>query len=384
MALLGSIFAVFGRFAGKLLNAVLGWATLLLFGKVSGSKQTVLLLVALGSLLWVVTLLGILIPDIGTFMLAFVPVPDFIDENWVRLAMLGLAIVIPLVIGAAAIFLTEAERRPKRGGLVVGVLRGYPFTLVLALTIVVLGGVALVRKLRSLSKRWEDAHVPVVVKPGGYDGVLEALEEVLDRAGLDVTRKPAPAVVSLPPRLLDKVAGRALGGLVPDRLMLLAGRELEVLVYPSDVAISGTKAATARARAAIASRLTDTPAYMTTSAEAQHVEDLIRDAVGDADDRDRQSVQARVARLRAIDVVLARLTVPFDEWETVYRQRLQVERDLLSGEAEELDARAADDRREEAQRAPTADRVVALGTAAVIALDALVQAARLTRSRSRR
>ena len=124
MALLGSIFAVFGRFAGKLLNAVLGWATLLLFGKVSGSKQTVLLLVALGSLLWVVTLLGILLPDIGTFMLAFVPVPDFIDENWVRLAMLGLAIVIPLVIGAAAIFLTEAERRPKRGGLVVGVLRG--------------------------------------------------------------------------------------------------------------------------------------------------------------------------------------------------------------------------------------------------------------------
>ena len=75
----------------------------------------------------------------------------------------------------------------------------------------VLGGVALFRKVRSLAKRWEDAHVPVVVKPGGYDGVIEALEDVLDRAGLDVMRKPAPAVVSMPPRLLDKVAGRALG-----------------------------------------------------------------------------------------------------------------------------------------------------------------------------
>jgi hypothetical protein len=385
VAIFGSIFAVFGRFAGKLLNAVLGWATLLLFGKVSGSKQTVLLLVALGSLVWVVTLLGILIPDIGTFMLAFVPVPDFIDENWVRLAMLGLAIVIPLVIGAAAIFLTEADRRPKRGGLVVGILRGYPFTLVLALTIVVLGGVALVRKLRSLSKRWEDAHIPVVVKPGGYDGVLDALEGVLDRAGLDVIRKPAPAVVSLPPRLLDKVAGRALGGLVPDRLMLLAGRELEVLVYPSDVAISGTKTATARARAAIASRLTDTPAYMTTSAEAQHVEDLIRDAAGDAADRDLHSVQARVARLRAVDIVLARLTVPFDEWETVYRQRLQVERDLLAGETKELGTAATQHEQPEAdRRPPIADRVVAWGTAAVIAADALLQVARLTRSRSRR
>ncbi|HET9083492.1 MAG TPA: hypothetical protein VFN41_03740 [Candidatus Limnocylindrales bacterium] len=383
MALLGSVFAVFGRFAGKLLNAVLGWATLLLFGKVSGSKQTVLLLVALGSLLWVVTLLGILIPDIGTFMLAFVPVPDFVDENWVRLAMLGLAIIIPLAIGAAALFLTDAERRPKRGGLVVGVLRGYPFTLVLALTIVILGGVALVRKLRSLSKRWEDAHVPVVVKPGGYDDVLDALEDVLDRAGLDVTRTPAPAVVSLPPRLLDKVAGRALGGLVPDRLMLLAGRELEVLVYPSDVAISGTKTATARARAAIATRLTDTPAYMTTSGEAQHVEDLIRDAAGGADDRDLQSVQARIARLRAIDVILARLTVPFDEWETVYRQRLQVERDLLAAACAEPGVPRPQDQ-DSAARPPVADRVVALGTAAVIAADAVLQVARLTRSRSRR
>ena len=383
MALIGSLFAVLGRFAGRLLNAVLGWATLLLFGKVSGSKQSVLLLVALGSLLWVVTVIGILIPDIGTFMLAFVPVPDFVDEAWVRLAMLGLAIVIPLVIGAAAIFLTEAKRRPKRGGLVVGVLRGYPFTLVLALTIIVLGGVALVRKLRSLSKRWEDAHVPVIVKPGGYDGVLAALEDVLDRAGLDVTKKPAPGVVSMPPRLLDAVAGRALGGLVPDRLMLLAGQQLEVLVYPSDVAISGTKAATARARAAIASRLTDTPAYMTTSAEAQHVEDLIRDAAGDADDRDVQSVQARVARLRALDPVLARLTVPFEEWETLYRQRLQVERDLLAGETEHL-AGLSQRRRPSEPQVPVADRVVAVGTAAVIALDAVVQAARLTRSRSRR
>ncbi|HET8785367.1 MAG TPA: hypothetical protein VFM38_07015 [Candidatus Limnocylindrales bacterium] len=384
MAIIGSLFAALGRFAGKLLNAVLGWATLLLFGKVSGSKQTILLLVALGSLVWVVTLLGIVIPDVGTFLLAFVPVPDFIDETWVRLAMVGLALVIPLVIGAAAIFLTEAEQRPTGSRLLVGLLRGYPFTLVLALTIVVLAGVALARKLRSLSKRWDDAHVPVIVKPGGYERVLDALEDVLDGAGLDVARKPAPAIVSMPPRLLDKVAGRSLGALVPDRLMLLAGPDLEVLVYPSDVAISGTKAAMARARAAIASRLTEAPAYMTMSAEAQHVEDLIRDAAGDADDRDPASLRARIARLRALDVVLARLAVPFDEWETVYRQRLQVERDLLARAMDELAVSGTQRRTSQEQQAPAVDRVVALGTAALIAVDALLQAAQLSRSRSRR
>lgn len=46
MAIVGSVFAMLGRFAGKILNAILGWATLLLFGKVSGSKQTILLVVA--------------------------------------------------------------------------------------------------------------------------------------------------------------------------------------------------------------------------------------------------------------------------------------------------------------------------------------------------
>ncbi len=317
-----------GRFAGKLLNSALGWATILLFGKVAGSKQTLLLVIALGSLLWVVTLVGIIFPDIGTLVLAFVPVPDFIDEGIVRLIMLGLALLIPLVIGVAAIFVMEKDTRPSGTGLITAVLRGYPFTLVLAVTIVILAGASLFRKVRSMIKRWEDAHVPVVVKPGGYDHVLKDLEDVLDQAELDVAPRPAPAILSVPPRLLDAVAGKALGGLVPDTLMVLGGRELEVLVYPSDVAISGTKQATARARAAIASQLTHSPAYLTTSAEAQRIEDEIvaiaRD--GEAD----MEVDAVRTGLHELDSKLARLEVPFDEWETVYRERLQIERDILS------------------------------------------------------
>jgi hypothetical protein len=380
MAIIGSVFALLGRFVGRLLNAVLGWATLLLFGKVAGSKQTVLLLVALGSLLWVATLVGILLPDVGTFLLAFVPVPDFVDETAVRLVMLALAVAIPLLIGAAGIYLTEADRRPKGGAIAIGILRGYPFTLVLALTILILGGVALARKIRSLLKGWEDAHVPVVVKPGGYELLLQQLEAVLDVAELDVAVRPAPVIVSLPPRLLDAVAGRSLGGLVPDRLMLLAGRELEVLVYPSDVAISGTKSATARARAAIAASLTDAPAYMTTSAEAQRIEDAIQAAAGDPNDRVASSVRDRLVRLREIDGQIARLAVPFDEWETVYRQRLQVERDLLAGAGQAAPGQAAG-----AEREPSvAERLVALGTAALIATDAALLAADRLRSRPKR
>jgi hypothetical protein len=329
MAIVGSVFALAGRFAGRLLNSALGWATILLFGKVEGRKQSVLLIIALGSLLWVLTLVGVILPDVGTFLLAFVPVPDFIDEGVVRLVMLGTAALIPLLIGIAAVAIADPATRPRRLGLVGGVLRGYPFTVVLALTIVILAAVSLVRKVRSLARRWEDAHIPLVIKPGGYDAVLEDIERVLDRSGLDVRPGRAPAVLSIPPRLLDAVAGKALGGLVPDRLMLLHGTELEVLVYPSDVAISGTRSSVARARAAIADQLTHSPAYLTVSAEAERIEDDLH-ALAHPSHGTRGDGYPQVrGRLREIDGKLARLTVPFDEWETVYRERLQVERDAL-------------------------------------------------------
>jgi hypothetical protein len=376
MAIIGSVFAMAGRFAGRLLNSVLGWATLLLFGKVEGRKQTMLLVIALASLAWVLTLIGILVPEIGAYLLAFVPIPDAVDDDLVRLGMLALALIIPLLIGAAAIYVAERGHRPKGAGLVTGVLRGYPFTVVLAVTIVTLAGVSLVRKVHSLSKRWDDAHVPVIVKPGGYDRVLDDLRRVLDAADLPVTVRPAPAIVSLPPRLLDKVAGRELGGLVPDRLMMLIGEGLEVLVYPSDVAISGTKIATARARAAIAAELTTSPAYMTTSAESQRIEDAIAQLAR----ADLLSGAERRRRLQELDAKIAKLAVPFDEWETVFRQRLQVERDLLEAEVE-----GEGTGWQATEQPPSAlERFAAIGTVALIATDAMLLLASLVRPRPRR
>lgn len=325
MAIIGSVFAMLGRFAGKVLNAALGWATMLLFGKVPDSKQWILLLIALGSIVWVVLIFGVIFPDVASVVLAFVPIPSFMDRNWVRLVMLAGALALPLAIGVAGVAVVREEDRPRGAGVAVAVARGYPFALVLSLTTVLLAAVALIHKVRSLSKRWGDAHVPVIVKPGGYDEVLDQLEDVLGAAGLALERRPAPRVLSLPPKILDKVAGRSLGHLVPDRLMLLASPTPEVLVYPSDVAISGQKAQVARARAAIADRLTHAPAYLTMSEEAEKVEDgLTAVAASDA------PLAERRAALRTIDTTLASLTIPFDEWETLYRERLQIERDMLA------------------------------------------------------
>ena len=379
MAIFGALFAALGRFAGRLLNSALGWATILLFGKVEGRKQTLLLVIGLGSLVWVLVVIGIVVPDAGAFLLAFVPVPDWVDDDIVRLMMLGLAALIPLLIGISAVAVTDATDRQKGLALLTGVLRGYPFTLVLALTILILAGVSLVRKVRSLAKRWEDAHVPVVVKPGGYDDVLSDLDRVLDEAGLEVATHPAPAILSLPPRILEAVAGKALGGLVPDRLMVLSRDDLEVLVYPSDVAITGPRTTVARARAAIATELTTSPAYLTTSAESERIEDALRELSSSGPDFERSQ-----QHLEAIDSAIARLAVPFEEWETVYRERLQLERTLLRAQLDRRTKHAAP-RPHLAPEPPLADRLIGLAAVTLLALDvALLVAGRGAGGRSPR
>jgi hypothetical protein len=379
VAIIGPLFALAGRLAGRVLNSVLGWATILLFGKVEGRKQTILLVIALASLLWVLVLIGIALPAAGTFLLALVPKPEFVPDWVVRLILLAVAAAIPLFVGVAAVYVTEPASRPQGRGLVTGVLRGYPFTFILAVTIVLLSGVALSRKVRSLSKRWDDAHVPMIVKPGGYDRLVQDLRAVMLDAGIDVRQRPAPSVMSVPSKLLDAVAGKSLGGLVPDRLVLLQARNLEVLIYPSDVAISGSKEAVARSRAAIASKLTTSPVYMTASAESERIEDELMAMATDGN----TDAGAAAERLRRLDARIAALQVPFDEWETVYRERLQVERMLLD---RIIDQRRAEDRAASSSgrhvagwtepAEPVAIRILSWVGLGVIAADAVARVAR--------
>lgn len=319
MAVIAPLLAFVGRFIGKFLNMAFSWASVMLFGRVPGSKQLLLSGISLGAIAWIAVLLGVAVPSVGTFLLAFVPLPDRVDEGWVRLAMLIAAVLLPLLIGIGGLFLLEPGDRPKGLGLLTAVLRGYPYAAVLALVLITMLIVAPIRKVRSLIKRWEDEHMPILIQPGGYDEVATDLERALDAAGLEIGRGRAPWILELPSRLLAAVGGSSVRRLVPDKLFVLKNRRLEVTLHPSDVVMSGRREYVARARAAIATRMTFTAAYMTSAKESQQVEDVLR-ALAEG--------RAPGGALAAVDERLASLTIPHDEWEVLYRQRLQVERDL--------------------------------------------------------
>ncbi|MFL5778657.1 MAG: hypothetical protein ACJ761_06910 [Chloroflexota bacterium] len=398
MAIVAAVFGALGRFAGRVLTTTLGWASTLLFGRVRRDRQVVLAAMTFGSVVWVALLAGVLVPDVGTILIGFVPVPDFIDEGWIRLAMLAGAIVLPLAVGFATLLFLDPARRPRGIGLVRHVLRGYPLTAALALILVFLAVVGVARKARVAAKRWSDVHIPLVVQPGHYDAVAADLERALDDGGLDVARGAAPRVLAMPARILATVAGAA--DLVPERLVMLTGREIEILLHQSDLAISGSAGAVARARAAIATRLVSTTAWMTSSPEAEAIEQQIQALARPSQPGGRPGAAtdgadpARVAeQLKAIDAALASQVIASDEWEVLYRMRLQVERDLLAGnrpgEALPGTARA----RRTAERAggerdgtgaldDTLAVGAAVGVAALFAVDALLLLRDRTEERS--
>ncbi|MEO8570700.1 MAG: hypothetical protein ABI553_03280 [Chloroflexota bacterium] len=332
MAFLAALIAFGSRFASKVLTTALGWASTLLFGRVPASRQILLLGITFGSVIWMVMLAGFIIPDLGAFLLLLVPPQNVVPQGVIRLLMLMGVIVVPGIVGAATLALT-ADKRSARGA-IESVARGYPLTTVLAVLLIFLAVLAIWRKATSLVRHWTDAHVPMVVKPGAYEQVASDLDKALTDAGFDLEPSPAPAAMSKPAKWLAAIAGRSSGALVPDRMLQLRGTNLDILIYPMDVLISGKPDDVTRARAAIASRLTSSAAHLTVSAEAQAIEDRVAAlAVSPVDESGHAPVfnDAVAAEFAAIDEKLATIRIPYEEWEVLYRQRLQVERDLRAG-----------------------------------------------------
>ena len=336
MALLLSLVALFGRFGGKVLTKTLDWAGALLFGRVAGARHIVLTAMSLASIAWLVAALGVALPDLGTWLLVALPLPAGVDRDLVRVGMLAAVVILPACIGAASLFLVEPAARPHRFAIAGRVVRGYPFAFALAVALILVSVVAVASRVRSLPRHWTDAHIPIAVRPDGYERVADDLEESLRGAGLDVQRRNGPRTIEMPSRLLRAIAGPDAAPLIPLHLIELATPTLEVRIYPFDVTLSGRRADIVRARAAIADRLGVTAAYLTTGAEAQVVEDRLealagrlhvaRDEAAPAEVLPPADHTAAASELHELERTLATLDVSYEDWEVLRRESLQLER----------------------------------------------------------
>jgi hypothetical protein len=319
MIIFSGLLTAFGRMIGAVATMTIAWATILLFGRIPQSKRTLLSFITLGSLAWVAALAGVVLPTIGSFFIAAVPRTDLLQTSWLRAGMLLLATFLPLAIGFATVNFVEPKARPAGRDRYIEALRGYPYAATYAITILFLAGWGLWRKIRSLQRGWESAHIPMIVKPGRYDAVAAAFETALHKAGLRVTRRRAAPGLRLPLWLLSSVGGKKVRGEIPGDLAEFEVDGLDVLVYPSDVALLGRAELVSAARAAIARRLAFADAYLTSTAESEQIEDRLREI--------SQQSTVTPKDFEPIDDQLTTLEVPYDEWETLYRLRLQVEQE---------------------------------------------------------
>jgi hypothetical protein len=379
VALIAPLFALLGRFVGRILTTTLGWASILLFGRVPQDRQVWLAVLTFGSLVWVAAIAGVLVPDLGAFLLTALPRPAWIPEDLVRLAMLAVALILPAVLGGVTLLLFEPDARPTGIALAQQVLRGYGLAPALAVTLIVLAVAGTLRKLDSLLHRRKDAHVPIVVRPGRYDALIDSLEETLRDGGLVDSRRDGSAVLTVPARILAAIAGRGIGRLVPDRLVELHGPRLALSIYPADLALTGAPSAVARARALVARDISSRDAWFTTPSEAQALEDRIASL-------EDLAPQARQAALPDIDRRLLDLTIDDDTFDVLYRRRLQVAVPEALDVHDDTDAAggsARDSTEPAAARRVTAGTVLGIAVA-VLAVADLILTGWWTRAGTRR
>lgn len=342
MVLIQALLSLITRSAGKILNAIFGWAVVALFGRTSSRQQTMLSALVGLAAAWPLLLVGIAMPKVAALVLAFVPLPDSVPDWAVRLVWIALAISVPTVVGL--VVASKAPQGTPPETFIKRVLRGFPITIGIAGSFLLMFVTVPALRLASIARGRQDEHVPLVTSGTAYAEVAGLVDAILQRHGLGATRaKPSWWLIG-PARILQILGGDALRGFMPRQLAYWIGPKLELALYPSDLLIRGEKGRLAWAHGLLAEGLARGPGLQTLTPEAQKIEQQIREtwAVLDSDlDHHRHSRMLRSV-LRDIAQDLGRVSVPYDEWQVLYRETIQLAR-ALEGQPQLLDEVAAGD-----------------------------------------
>jgi hypothetical protein len=330
MAIVQALLAALARSAGRILNTAFGWATMMIFGKVPQNRQVYLSVIAFGSVLWILVVVGIAFPKAGTFLLSFVPLPEWVSRGVVRLVMLAAAIVLPPIVGGVSLLLKDPEDRPQGAAAKAKtILKGYPFTLGLSVTLIMMTAFAPILKVRTLARRWTGQHVPMLVEAQDYLAVVDELQAALKDGGWETERQPASWLLRAPTRVLTALSGGSMENLVAEQLTTLRAPRLEAMLHPSDLVIQGVETEVVHARALLAERLAFSRAHLTWTKEGIALEDKMRAVWRDA--QAGENLAGAQGRLQAIEEELERVEVPYEEWEVLFRAKLLIERAIARG-----------------------------------------------------
>ena len=324
MPFLPVVLLVAWQAVSKSASFALGWATALYFGQVPGRQGRILAVVSLLGMAWLIVVFGFGIPILGGAALegAGVIEKNFDVEPLHYLGLVAAVVLTPPGVAASVVYGGFHEHRDvSTWARLVPV--SYPATFMLGLSVlqmVLLTPVLLFQRWRQKRKL---VQVPLVMRDDtDDDDLLKAVETALKAAGInDYHIEEATGPRSWPMRTVAFASRHLLGAVVRGQPIRIVDGDVEVLAYATNIAINGPKVRAYEVRAAVEREVAFCNAYLTWNDEAQELEDELMSAGGTANgDLDR--LRRRLDRIQArID----RASLNSEEWNVLYRLRLQVE-----------------------------------------------------------
>ena len=324
MPFLPFVFLLAWQALSRSASFALGWATSIYFGQVPGRQGRMLSVISLISAGWVILVLGFGVPIFaGAVLEALGVIEENFDVEFIHYAGLVAGIVlVPPIIAAITVW---ADFRDERS---VGtwarlVPISYPATAMLGasvLQMVVVTPVLLVQRWRQKKKY---VQVPFVLREGSDDdAVVDVLKRALATIGIDdVSAAEASGPKTWPLRTLGFAVEHLLGAVVRGEPIRVAADGVEIFAYATNISIQGPKKEAYRVRAAIERELAFDDAYLTWNDEAQGFEDELLAAHESANG----DVEALRGRLDEIQQRMDVASLNTEEWNVLYRRRLQVE-----------------------------------------------------------
>jgi hypothetical protein len=302
----------------------LGWATAIYFGQVPGRQGRILSVTSLLAAGWVILVVGFGIPILtGAALEAIGLIGDNFDVQAIHyLGLVGGIVLTPPALAAATMYAEfHDERSLAAWARLIPV--SYPATAMLGVS--VLQMVALTPFL--LFQRWRQkrtlVQVPLVMREGTDDDDLAQLvRSALASIDLrDIAIAEATGPKSWPMRTVGFAARHLLGAVVRGEPMSFAVDGLEVLAYATNISILGPREDAYRVRAAMERELAFSDAYLTWNDESQAFEDELREIHQSANG----DIRGTRRRLSAVQERIDVASLNSEEWNVLYRLRLQLE-----------------------------------------------------------
>jgi hypothetical protein len=317
-----------------------GWAVGALFGETTKRQQTLFSVIVGAAVVWPLLSFGVLAPKIAVQAIALVPLPAAVPIWAVRLVWLGLVLAIPLAVGLAVAFNAPpgALRRPRAWRLN-RIMRGFPITLGLSVAFAIIFISLPVKRVVAWLRRRKSAEIPLIMTASAYHEVAARIREVLNRHGFSFREAEPTWWVSAPIRLLSWLGGTDVRSHVPTQLEHFVTDDLAISLYPTGLVLHGLPERLTWAHGLIAESVVRTGGLQTTDTKAQALEQRLR-ALWKLTEVDRRGpkVDGLVVReLEQITRELRTLQVPWDDWQALYREILQLDRSL-QGQCQLLDA----------------------------------------------